>query len=354
MSRTIEITPLERVLTTLGHKEPDRVPFFLLMTTHGAKALGLSIKDYFSKARHVFEGQVALQEKYGHDCYYNLFYAAMEVQAWGGEVVFHDDGPPDSAAPFIREPLQINTLEPPDVSRSPLLLHVLDATRMLAEKSAGRIPIIGVAMSPFSLPVMQMGFEAYIELIYRQPKLFDTLMAVNEIFCANWANAQLAAGATAICYFDPVSSPTIIPRDLYLKTGFQVAKRALARIKGPTATHLASGMSLPIVHDIAETGTAGIGVSAREDLKQVKAACRNKLSVIGNLNALEMVRWNREDAHNAVKQAISEAAPGGGFILSDNHGEIPWHVPDEVLLAISEAVHEYGRYPINLLETHHE
>jgi len=42
------MTSLQRVLTTLEHKEPDRVPFFLLATMHGAKELGLSIKEYFS------------------------------------------------------------------------------------------------------------------------------------------------------------------------------------------------------------------------------------------------------------------------------------------------------------------
>jgi len=47
---------LERVLTTLSHREPDRVPLFLLVTMHGAKELGLSIREYFSKAEYVVEG----------------------------------------------------------------------------------------------------------------------------------------------------------------------------------------------------------------------------------------------------------------------------------------------------------
>ena len=44
-----DITSLQRVLTTLGHQEPDRVPLFLLPTMHGARELGLSIKEYFSR-----------------------------------------------------------------------------------------------------------------------------------------------------------------------------------------------------------------------------------------------------------------------------------------------------------------
>jgi len=89
---------------------------------------------------------------------------------------------------------------------------------------------MGVATSPFSLPVIQMGSDRYIELIYEQPERLVRLMQANEEFCVEWSNAELAAGATAIYYFGPVSSCTVIPRELYLKTGQQIVKRTLARL----------------------------------------------------------------------------------------------------------------------------
>ena len=84
---------------------------------------------------------------------------------------------------------------------------------MLKEKIGDEAPIIGVVMSPFSLPVMQMGFDNYFDLIYESPELFKHLMEINEKFCVEWANAQLEAGATAICYFNPLASSTIISRE---------------------------------------------------------------------------------------------------------------------------------------------
>ncbi len=267
-------------------------------------------------------------------------------------MIFYDDGPANSGQPFIRRPEEIEHLEPPRVKETPCLVRVLQTTEMLKARVGDDAPIIGVVMSPFSLPVMQMGFDKYIELMYEHPELFERLMRVNEEFCVAWANAQLEAGATAIGYFDPVSSTTITPREMYLETGFQVAKRTLARIQGPTATHMASGRCLPIVDDVAQTGTAIIGTSVLEDLAEVKAACRGKLTVLGNLNGIEMRRWTPAQAEAAVKDAIAKAGPGGGYILSDNHGEIPWQVPDEVLMALSEAVHKWGRYPLDWVERH--
>jgi len=338
---------MQRTLATLGQKEPDRVPLFLLTTLHGAKEMGLSIQDYFSRAENVIEGQMRLLHKYRSDCLYPFYYAAIETEAWGGSTIFLPDGPPLCGAPVIHGPKDIDRLAPPAVADAPGLQRVLETIRGLKAKVGDTVPIIGVAISPFSLPVMQMGFDRYIELIYEQPERFERLMQANIAFTTAWANAQLAAGATAICYFDPVSSTTNIPRDLYLRTGQQVARRTLAGIKGPTATHVASGRCLPILGDIADTGTAVVGVSVLEDLAQLKAAAGGRVSLLGNLNGIEMRRWTPEQAEMEVKRAIAKAGRGGGFILADNHGEIPWQVPEAVLLAIRDAVDRWGSYPLD-------
>ncbi|MBF0094297.1 MAG: uroporphyrinogen decarboxylase family protein [Alphaproteobacteria bacterium] len=340
-------TSLQRVLTTLGHQEPDRTPLFLFTTMHGARELGLSIQEYFSRAEHVVEGQMRLLEKYRSDCLYPFFYASLELEAFGGDTLFIENGPPNAGRPIIHRSEDIDQLEPPSVAKAVCLFRVLETIGQLKARVGDTVPIIGVVMSPFSLPVMQMGFDHYIELIYEQPARFSRLMAINEAFCVEWANAQLAAGATAICFFDPVSSTTNIPRDLYLKTGQPSAMRTLKRINGPTATHLASGRGLGIVADIAATGTAVLGVSALEDLALLKDAARNKLTLLGSLNGVEMRRWTADEAEAEVKRAIAKAGRGGGFILADNHGEIPWQVPDDVLLAIRDAVDRWGRYPLN-------
>ncbi len=341
---------MQRVLTAMGQQEPDRVPLFLLTTMHGAKELGLSIRDYFSRAEYVVEGQLRLLAKYRSDSLCPFYYASLEIEAFGGGTIFIADGPPNAAEPVIRRDEDIDRLQPPRVADAPGLQRGLETIRQLKARVGDTVPIVGTVISPFSLPVMQMGFDRYIELLYEQPERFARLMAVNQAFCVEWANAQLAAGATAIGYADPVSSTTNIPRELYLKTGHRVAVETLRQIKGATATHLASGRGLGIVEDLVSTGTVAVGVSALEDLAAWKAAARGRFTVIGNLNGVEMRRWTAAQAETEVKLAIAKAARGGGFILADNHGEIPWQVPDHVLLAIREAVDRWGRYPLDWLE----
>ena len=344
------ITSMQRVLTTMSHQEPDRVPLFLFTTMHGAKELGLTIVEYFSRVEHVVEGQMRLLGKYRSDCITSFHYAALEIEAFGGETLFIDDGPPNCGEPIIRCGEDIDRLEPPRVAEASGLARGLEVTRRLKERVGDTVPIIGAVISPFSLPIMQMGFGPYIELIYDDPERFTRLMAVNQAFCVAWANAQLAAGATAIGYFDPMSSTTNVPRELYLKTGHRVAMETLSRINGPTAFHLASGRGLGIAEDIAATGAAAVGVSTLESLTEWKSAVGGRLTLLGNLNGVAMRRWTADQVEVEVKQAIAKAGRGGGFILADNHGEIPWQVQDETLLAIRDAVDHWGHYPLDWVE----
>jgi uroporphyrinogen decarboxylase len=282
---------LTRVLTALSHREPDRVPFLLCATMHGAKELGLTPREYFSRAEYIVQGQMRLREKYRADSVSAFCYAAIEMEAWGSETIFYPDGPPNAGAPIIRKSEDIERLQPPRVSECASLKRILEATQVLKSRVADGALLLGVAISPFSLPIMQMGFDRYIELIYDQPALLDRLLKINQEFCVEWANAQFAAGASAVVYFDPVSSTTIVPKDISVKIGLATAKRVIARFKGPAVIHFASGRCLPILKRVASTGTVAVGVSALEDLVELKRVCGQKISVVGNLNAIEMRRW---------------------------------------------------------------
>ncbi len=339
---------MERVMTALGYQEPDRVPLFLNLTITGAKEVEMTIKDYFASADNVVKGQLLMNRKYSNDMVTGFLYSAAEIEAWGGEVVFYDDGPPNAGEPFIKGIEDIEKLEVPAIKDVEGLVKGLDIIKKLRQAVNEETPVIGAVTSPFSLPVMQLGFETYLELIYHRQEAFNQLMKINEAFCVAWANAQLAAGATAIAYADPLASPTIIERDTYLTTGFQVAQRTLGAIKGPVATNLASGIALPVMRDLIKTGTKAVAVSAKDNVSEIKRVADKKVAIIGNLNAIDMVHWEAGKIRREVKALIQQAATGGGFILSDNHGEIPWQVPEGVLLEIAQAVKDYGTYPMKV------
>lgn len=335
------MTPLARTLAALTHRQGDRPPVFLLFTLHGARALGLSPREYFSRSEHVVEGQLRLREAFGHDCLYGFFYASLELEAWGGATHFIEDGPPNAADTLLHSVEDIARLEAPRLDH-PALQKVLTTLAALKARSGGEVPVLGVVLSPFSMPVMQLGFAAWLELLYaaraapggHHARLLARLLALNEAFTVAWGNAQLAAGATAVTYFDPLSSASMTEPELGVDLGLAVAGRVLGQLAGPAAIHLASAPGLSRIGPLLATGAKVISASAEDDLGALKAACAGRAALLGNLNGLKLTQCSVAEAEAAAWAALEVGAPGGGFVLADNHGELPLQVPDAVLHAL--------------------
>ena len=81
-------------------------------------------------------------------------------------------------------------------------------------------------------------------------------------------------------------------------------------------------------------------------LRELKAQFGEKICLMGNLHTTDlMLKGSVAQVKAAARQAIDDAAAGGGFILStgDQCGR---DTPDENIFALLEVAEEYGRYPL--------
>jgi uroporphyrinogen decarboxylase len=340
------MTAAARLAAALQHREADRVPFFLPVTMHGALLLGVPLSAYMGNADLATRGQLRLLELLGHDAVTCFLCAAGEVEPFGGEVLLHDDGPPNAGEPPLRSAADIERLEPPQPQDSPMLRRSLDVAWSLRQRLGPDVPVLGGAVAPFSLPAMQLGLGLWFDLLHDAPGPVDHLLQVNEAFCVAWANALLEAGAGAIVLAEPLASSLMVPRASYLARGLPVLRRAIAAIRGPVAVSTVSAPCASVALDLAGAGAVGVGISAEDDLAAVKRCLRGRAAVMGNLSGLRMRTWSAADAEREVRAALAGGGPGGGFVLSEHHGEIPLQVPLEVLEAAAEAVRRWGRYPL--------
>lgn len=82
------------------------------------------------------------------------------------------------------------------------------------------------------------------------------------------------------------------------------------------------------------------------ELRRVREMVGHKLALIGNLDvAYVLVRGTRQEVEDAVRNAIRDAGPGGGYVLSAAHSH-PYVDPVRLEWMV-EAAHRYGSYPIS-------
>jgi hypothetical protein len=80
------------------------------------------------------------------------------------------------------------------------------------------------------------------------------------------------------------------------------------------------------------------------DLAQVKKRFGKRITLMGNLNTYQLMLFGTPaQVKEAARQCIEDAAEGGRFILA-NGDQLGRDTPEENVMAMVEAAHEYGKY----------
>ena len=80
------------------------------------------------------------------------------------------------------------------------------------------------------------------------------------------------------------------------------------------------------------------------ELKRVKELVGGKVCIAGNIDCAHLLpHGSEEDVRNAVRQAIADAAEGGGYIVTSSNS-IHSSCNPKNFIAMVNAVHEYGVY----------
>jgi len=77
-------------------------------------------------------------------------------------------------------------------------------------------------------------------------------------------------------------------------------------------------------------------------LAQVKAACGDRICLIGNINASETLPYgSAEEIEREVIAALNVAAPGGGYILASDHS-LHCGIPVSNIMTMIHTARRYG------------
>ncbi len=102
---------------------------------------------------------------------------------------------------------------------------------------------------------------------------------------------------------------------------------------------------LPFFADCGFDGVHPIEPTAGMSLAEAKGLVGERMCLVGNLDITHiLVDAGRDEVYEAVRQAIADAGPGGGYILAPDHSHPG--ISAERLRWMVEAAHEYGGYPL--------
>lgn len=341
------ITSLERVLLTIDHKIPDRVPTDLHNFMMAARLAGYRFPEFFQNGEMMADAQIKAWKRFGHDVLLLENGVCATAQALGCGVFYPEDGPPRVIEPVLRSLEDIDKLQVPDPYKAHPLPELLKATRIVSREIGDKVFVMGRAdQGPFALAAAIRGYDKFIMDIATRERL-DLVHRVLE-FCkktvTRYALAQMEQGAhgTSIGEF----GPDIIGPKAYREFAFPYDREFISELKGhgiPVALHIC-GDAGPVVRDMVDTGAAILELDYKTDMNLAKDATRGRATVLGPINPAETLwRGTPEIVERESREAIQVYGPGGGFILGPGCALGP-DTPPENINSLIAAARKYGRY----------
>ena len=111
------------------------------------------------------------------------------------------------------------------------------------------------------------------------------------------------------------------------------------------------GFTEPFFNGLIDSGFDGIQSlepAAGMELKHLKDTYGDKVTLLGNIDVSRLLPFGtKEEIVAEVKKEIKEAGKGGGYVFSPCTDVID-SIPPENIGIMMEALHKYGKYPIQL------
>jgi uroporphyrinogen-III decarboxylase len=354
---------VERLATTMLGGVPDRVPLtFLASEDIAARISGLTVREMMRSPEKLAEISIETCEVLGADAasvvvtpYCGPYEGLAFAKANGMADEFEWK---DYTAPFIREgavcgeSIDVAQLEIPDHRRVEPWPTILTATAIVAERTG--VPANFAPSLTWSNIQMLRGSQAYIDVI-ENPEFL--LALCEKIYASQWDYYE------AFCSI--VGKPYFVFNCQYAFNRTMLRFEDAWRFEGQFVNRFCKQAGLPLaIHNCGfdpywhemidrhiEEGVDVMMVNGSHPLDlEDWVAFREKYPEIVIMGASLFVNGELEngrpgDVKERARENIERLGPFGRFILSPVCC-MPWRVPLANILALREAVEEYGRHPI--------
>ena len=385
------LTSRERVLTAINHEQPDRVPLVIGVSN----ATGIKMRTYqkikeiaaikapddyiydwpelgtahideqtmrrlHSDVRGVLDLEPdtirqANLKKGPHDDY---------IDSWGsGQVELG----PDDWFPSVHPIPDATTLDDieaylgwPDMSGPSRIAHVREQARRLAEENEYAILATPWLLFPFERAYAMQGMETFLLNMALHPEFARALMEKIAELCKQLMGPfleELGDNVDIIKIGDDLGTQEnlMISPKMYREILKPIHADFIGFIKARTNAKIlfhSDGDVVPLIEDFIEMGVDILNpiqtsAGTMSDLPSLKKRFGKNIAFCGGIDTHRILPFGSvQDVRDEVRRVMQILGPGGGCMIGSVH-TVMNDVPAENVLAMVDAVEEFGYYPLH-------
>jgi len=333
----------ERVTATMQGQPADQRPFVPLLSLYGAKLNRCPLDVYYRDPAAYARGQAAVVDMFHPDVLVAPFALVGLGEAFGGELRFFADQPPNLARSAIRSIDDWDRLCVPDIDSHPSLTYFREALRMIASAHGHETIIAAPMLGPFDLPIMVLGLNGWLETVLARPQEIPRVMEVTGPFFLRWVSAALADGANAVVLPSPFLLATIITRDLAESIVVPTLRDIYAQLPCPVLLHCVGAPFLPLLDILVELpNVGGTVVDEEDDLSAARKILGPERVLFGGLDGGRIWRRSPEELRITTRKILEAQRDDPRFVFATVGPDVAWQTSTEQIQSIQETIAEFG------------
>jgi len=386
----MSLTPRERVLTCINHEEADRVPLVIGVSN----ATGIKMKPYQgikdiagikSPDKYIYDwpelGTADIDEQTMlrlHSDVRGVLDLEPEavrkrnrerephsdyIDSWGSgqtEIYEGEWYPGIHPLPDAQTAEDLESYQGwPDMSDPSRIAHVRESARRLAQENQYAILATPWLLFPFERAHAMQGMEPFLLNMGLRPEFARAMFEKIAVYCKQLMGPfleELGDNVDIIKIGDDLGTQEslMISPKMYREILKPVHEDFISFIKARTKAKIffhSDGDVVPLIGDFIEMGIDilnPIQTSAGKmsDLPALKKRFGSNIVFCGAIDSHRVLPFGTvEDVREEVKRVIEILGPGGGSMIGSVH-TVMNDVPPENVLAMVDAVEEFGRYPL--------
>ena len=330
----------ERVMNRLQGKPVDRAPNASLIMSFAPRYIGKPSSEFFLDYRVLVESSIRTNVDFGLDFMSVISDSYREAYDYGAKVDFPYDSLPVSKEHFIETYDDLKKLKVFNPYDSTRMLDRIRAVELFKKEVGNDYPVMGWVECALAEAGDLRGVNDLLYDFYDEPEGIRELLDICLETGISCAKAQIEAGADIIGMGDAVAS--LIGRKFYLEYAYEYEKKLIAAVHdmGALAKLHICGNITDLLDDLKTVGADILDIDWMVDYKSACEKTRGITSICGNIDPVRIIK---DGTPEIIRQAVRDCMDAGnGTSIISSGCEIPLGTPHENLMAVRQALAEYG------------